>query len=179
MANKFNKWPVIALVLMVISPNYLLAADSTITITGTIKEGGCVVSPDSQEFTVNLLSHATKQFTTVGSVTQAVPFSITLSSCGSGISTVKVGFIGSADTRNTAMLAIDGGANAASGIAIQIMNSDRATIPINSDSSVLKAVPVVTDHDNILMFNARMIATQLPITSGLVTATATFTLQYE
>lgn len=45
-----------------LATGYALAADSTITITGYLKDNACSVSVDSQDFTVDLLSNSAKQF---------------------------------------------------------------------------------------------------------------------
>ena len=64
------------LCLLPLVAGYAHAADSTITITGYLKDNACSVSVDSQDFTVDLLSNAAKLFNRVGAVTPSIPFKI-------------------------------------------------------------------------------------------------------
>lgn len=57
------------------------AADSTISISGYVKDNACSVAPGSQSFVVDLLSHAAKQLHRVGATTPRVLFSIVLDNC--------------------------------------------------------------------------------------------------
>lgn len=49
------------------------AADSTITISGYVRDNTCVVAGESKDFTVDLLSNAAKQLNAVGATTALVP----------------------------------------------------------------------------------------------------------
>ena len=73
------------------------AADSTITISGYVRDNACAVAGESKDFTVDLMDNAAKQFNTIGATTPVVPFRIVLSPCGSSVTAVKVGFTGVAD----------------------------------------------------------------------------------
>lgn len=95
-----------------------IAADSTITISGYVKDNGCAVAGESKDFTVNLMDNAAKQFSTVGATTPPVPFRIVLSPCGNSVTAVKVGFIGVSDNGNTRLLKLDSGTSAAAGMGI-------------------------------------------------------------
>ena len=64
------------------------AADSTITISGNVRDNGCAVAGESKDFTVDLMNNAAKQFSTLGATTPAVPFRIVLSPCGGAVSAV-------------------------------------------------------------------------------------------
>lgn len=181
MANKFNKWPVTTLLLnAIIFPSYLSAADSTITITGNIKDNTCAVSPSSQDITVNLMNNAVKQLYAVGKVTTPeIPFSIELAPCGASVVAVKVGFSGVADKYNSNLLAIDTGGNSASGVGIQILDSSKNQIAINADSSALNWTPLKPNISNTIYFYARLMASTMPVVAGLTNSTATFTLEYQ
>ena len=78
-----------------------LAADSTIAISGYVRDNACAVAGESKDFTVDLQDNAAKQFYAVGATTPPVPFRIVLSPCGSAVTAVKVGFVGVADSINT------------------------------------------------------------------------------
>lgn len=155
------------------------AADSTITITGYVRDNACTVAGTSQDFTVDLLSNAAKQLYTTGATTQAVPFSIVLTPCGSAVTAVKVGFTGTADTINSSLLAIDTGSGAAAGAGVQILDGDRNALTLNAASSDLSWTALTAGTTNTLNFYARLMATQSPVTAGQVTATAVFTLEFQ
>lgn len=85
----------------------VLAADSTITIRGYVRDNGCSVAAESTNFTVDLMENAAKQFNNIGATTPVVPFRILLSPCGNAVSAVKVGFTGVADSHNANLLALE------------------------------------------------------------------------
>lgn len=89
------------------------AADSTIAISGYVRDNACAVAGESKDFTVDLQDNAAKQFYAVGATTPPVPFRIVLSPCGTSVTAVKVGFTGVADSVNTSLLKLDAGASAA------------------------------------------------------------------
>ena len=80
---------------------------------------------ESKDFTVDLMDNAAKQFHAVGATTPLVPFRIVLSPCGSSVTAVKVGFVGVADSINTDLLQLDGGASAAAGWACRSLTRSR------------------------------------------------------
>lgn len=155
------------------------AVDSTITISGYVRDSACAVATESKEFTVDLMDNTAKQFNAVGATTQLVPFSIVLSPCGSSVTAVKVGFNGSQDSENNALLKIDGGTSAAAGMAVQILNSQQVMLPINAPSSSIDWTTLTPGQSNTLRFYARLMATRVPVIAGHVFATATFTLEFQ
>lgn len=165
-------------VLMPVCAN-AFSADSTITISGYVRDNACAVAVESKEFTVDLMEHAAKQFNAVGATTQLVPFRIVLSPCGSSVTAVKVGFTGTSDNDNTELLKIDGGASAATGMAVQILNSQKTILPVNTQSSSLSWTSLMPGQTNTLGFYARLMATRVPVSAGRVYATATFTLEFQ
>ncbi|WP_414165921.1 fimbrial protein [Superficieibacter sp. BNK-5] len=156
-----------------------LAADSTISVSGLVRDNGCAVATDSKEFTVMMGTEADKQFPTVGAATRPMPFSIVLSPCGTAVTAVKVGFNGLADNDNPALLKLADGATSADGIGVQILDSHRLALPLNAGSSALEWIPLTPGQTNILNFHARLMSTRVPVTAGQVNATATFTLEFQ
>ncbi len=154
-------------------------ADSTITITGYLKDNACSVSVDTQDFTVDLMSNAAKQLYRVGAVTLAVPFKIVFDKCGGSATAVRVGYVGPSDGDNSTLLKIDTGNNAASGMGIQILDKDMNLIPLNAAQASLNWTSLTPGQSNTLGFYARLMATRSPVTAGTVTATANFTLEFE
>lgn len=155
------------------------AADSTITISGYVRDNACAVAGESKDFTVDLLDNAAKQFSSVGATTPLVPFRIVLSPCGSSVTAVKVGFVGVADNDNTSLLKLDSGASAAAGMGVQILNGQQTSLPLNAASSTIPWTTLTPGQPNTLNFYARLMATQVPVTPGHVNATATFTLEFQ
>ncbi|MBU3895661.1 type 1 fimbrial protein [Serratia rubidaea] len=156
-----------------------LAADSTITITGNVKMNACTVSAESENFTVDLMSHATRELHQVGAVTSAVPFRIVFDKCGGAVSAVKVGFTGTADKDNVTLLKIDTVSNGAAGLGVQILDKNRNAMALNSAQGQMAWMKLTGGAENTLSFYARLMATQLPVTAGTVTATANFTLEFQ
>ncbi|EKS6740460.1 type 1 fimbrial protein [Enterobacter ludwigii] len=155
------------------------AADSTLTIRGDVRDNACSVATESKAFTVNLMDNAAKQFNAIGATTPLVPFRIVLSPCGSSVTAIKVGFNGSQDSDNNDLLKIDGGASAAAGMAVQILNGQETMLPVNAPTSSITWTPLTPGQTNYLSFYARLMATRVPVIPGHVYATATFTLEFQ
>lgn len=155
------------------------AADSTLAITGYVKDNACSVAPGSQSFVVDLMNNAAKQLHRVGATTPMVPFSIVLDKCGGSAVAVKTRFTGDADSSNLSVLKIDGGAGAAAGMGIQLLDSHGNAIAINSTASELNGSSITAGHSNTLYFYARLMATRTPVTAGRIRATANFTLEFQ
>ncbi|MEZ7215991.1 fimbrial protein [Klebsiella spallanzanii] len=155
------------------------AADSTISISGYVRDNGCAVAAESKEFTVVMGSEADKQFHIVGATTPPVPFNIVLSPCGGAVTAVKVGFNGQADNDNPDLLKLFAGPSTAAGIGVQILNSKRVALPLNASSASLAWIPLTPGQTNTLNFHARLMSTRVPVTAGQVNAMATFTLEFQ
>lgn len=154
-------------------------ADSTITISGYVRDNACAVAGESKDFTVDLMNNAAKQFNVVGATTPLVPFRIVLSPCGNSVTAVKVGFIGTEEGSNTGLLKIDSDVSAAAGMGVQILNNQQTILPLNASSSSIAWTRLTPGQTNILNFYARLVATQVPVIAGHVNATATFTLEFQ
>lgn len=165
--------------ILVLSCTHVFAADSTITVSGNVRDNACTVATETKTFTVNLLDNTAKRFSVVGATSPLVPFRIVLSTCGSSVKAVKVGFTGTQDNENSQLLKIDDGASSASGMAVQILDSQQAALPVNATSPSLSWIPLSEKQTNILNFYARLMATRVPVTAGHVYATATFTLEFQ
>ncbi|WP_187107313.1 type 1 fimbrial adaptor subunit FimF [Klebsiella oxytoca] len=155
------------------------AADSTITISGYVRDNACAVAGESKDFTVDLMDNAAKQFHAVGATTPLVPFRIVLSPCGGSVTAVKVGFVGVADSVNSGLFKLDGGVSAASGMGVQILDGRRALLALNAASSAIAWTTLTPGQPNTLNFYARLMAARVPVTAGHVNATATFTLEFQ
>ncbi|WP_233148882.1 type 1 fimbrial adaptor subunit FimF [Shimwellia pseudoproteus] len=165
--------------ILALMAGYAQGADSTITISGNVRDNACAVGSESKDFTVDLMNNPSKQFSAVGSTTALVPFRIVLSPCGSAVSAVKIGFTGNADTSNTSLLRLDSGAASATGLGIQILDARQHALALNAPSSAIPWTALNHGQTNTLNFYARLMATRLPVSAGHVRATATFTLEFQ
>lgn len=156
-----------------------LAADSSLTVTGRVRDNACAVATASKDLSVDLLENATKGFLAVGATSPMVAFRIVLSPCGAATTAVKMGFTGTADSDNASLLKLDGGSSNASGLGIQLLDSSQAALPLNIASPTLPWTPLKPGQTNTLGFYARLVATRVPVTAGRVSATATFTLEFQ
>ncbi|NWC93108.1 MULTISPECIES: fimbrial protein [unclassified Pseudomonas] len=155
------------------------AADTVITIKGYLKDNTCSVSVDSRDFTVDLMNNATKQLSRVGATTVPAPFKIVFDKCGGSTTAVKVTYGGVSDNDNDALLKLDSGVNAASGMGIQILDSNKNSIPLKSGMQSLSWTNLIAGQSNTLGFYACLMATRSPVTAGVVNATADFTLEFQ
>ncbi|HGF6046389.1 MULTISPECIES: fimbrial protein [Enterobacter] len=153
------------------------AAGGTVNIGGVIENSSCTVAPDSVDQQVALGDISARQFTQVGQVSLPVAFGINLQKCGSATTGVTVNFSGTTDKTDSALLAVDSAAAAASGIAIAIQDDKHTALPLNSASRVYALNPA--QENNHLTFYAQYQSTQPQITAGAANATATFTLTYQ
>lgn len=177
MTEKYAVWLMACLLALNVT-TLQAGADVTITVKGKVVSSACAVDTGSKDFTVDLMNNAAQQFNIVGATSPLVPFSIVLSPCGSTVKAVKVSFSGHQDNDNHGLLEIDGGTSAATGVAVQILNSQQDMLPLNVSSSV-DWTTLTPGTTNTLGFYARLMATRLPVTAGHVRATATFTLEFQ
>ncbi|MGE5990014.1 fimbrial protein [Klebsiella michiganensis] len=155
------------------------AENSQINISGTVIDNTCVVDTASQNMTVDLLTHATKQFFKLGSTSEMVPFSLVLVDCGSAATGVKVGFNGTTVATDPTLLINESASNAATGLGVQILNADREIITVNQDLDSTDWTTIQGGTTNTLNFYARMVANVYPVTAGLIRASATMILEFE
>lgn len=102
--------------------------------------------------------------------------------CDTTVSTkASVAFSGVADAVDPTVLAIsnigDGASGAASGVGIEIADSQGVVIVPNSGA--FSTAKTLKDGDNILPLTARYKSTAKDVTPGAADADATFTMQYE
>lgn len=132
-----------------------------------------------QLFTVDLQKNSARQFPTTGSTSPAVPFQITLSECSKGTTGVRVAFNGIEDAENNTLLKLDEGSNTASGLGIEILDGNMRPVKLNDLHTGMQWIPLVPEQNNILPYSARLKSTQKSVNPGLVSASATFTLEFQ
>ena len=147
------------------------------TINGTVLPSSCDVDADSQNQTVQLGKISSSVFSSVGATSPNTPVSIKLTGCTNATG-VKVTFSGNADADNPQLLALSdtgGGGTLATGVGVEVMNSDNTAIPLNSPSSQF----TLKDGDNTLSFLLHYKATKMPVTGGSATAVVYFDMSYQ
>lgn len=156
------------------------ASDKTnISIRGYIIDNTCVVSAGSVNIPVDLKKNNAKDFFRVGYTAPSQSFSIILSPCGKHVTGVKVMFTGVGDDNNAQLLKLDSGTGMAAGLGIQLLDKLQQPLAINTGFSSLSAIDLVPGVPNTLTYHARLMSTQYPVSPGIISSTATFTLEYQ
>lgn len=151
--------------------------EGQINFTGEIIDSACqVVNGVSNPLNVELGKVSKTVFTGAGSTSTPTKFDIQLKNCPETVTTAAVNFGGTPDSDNNAMLSLTPDANAASGVAIQLLDSSNQPVNLYSPSSQYPLVSGSTVND--LTFTARYIQTQATVTAGLANAVSTFTVIY-
>ncbi|EAA8474907.1 type 1 fimbrial protein [Salmonella enterica subsp. enterica] len=160
----------------------VMAQDGQVNFTGKIIEAGCKINgnvTDTQD--IKLGEVVKTAFTAAGDSAATTKFSLVLTACPAELAgkPVSVKYDGTPDTINNDYLQLTGygSATVASGVAIQLLNSDGSELPLGTAS---KAVTIATDvtDETTLDFFARYIATSATVTGGDANGTVNFTLTY-
>lgn len=153
------------------------AAQGQINVTGRILDNTCVVSVASQSQTVRMETEGSKTFFRPGDTGTDNAFSVVLERCGPAAKAVTLGFAGTANTLNPALLAIPGGTRSASGLGIGLFEDDGTAIPLNGPArkrTLQGGAPRVE-----LKYTARYVAVSVPVRPGRAAASVTFTHTYD
>lgn len=154
----------------------------TVHFVGQIINAACAVSTNSTNQTVNLGQYRNANFTSVGTYSGKVPFTINLEDCDTSVSTTAaVAFTGSADANDNTLLSVSnisgGSAGSASGVGIEVSDSKGVVLPPNG--TTFSTAQTLLSGTNTLYFNARYKSTLASVTTGQADADATFTMQYQ
>lgn len=127
-------------------------------------------------FSVNLGDWYDNQFSAVGNTSTEVDIPITLN-C-SAKANIKATVIATSGTINAkqGQLALSGGVDKATGVAIQIVDTEKNPIPLNDRLTIKDNVAA---GDYIFGWKARYIKTADKITPGPANGTATINIRYE
>lgn len=71
------------------------------------------------------------------------------------------------------------GSNTASGLGIEILDGNMRPVKLNDLHAGMQWIPLVPEQNNILPYSARLKSTQKSVNPGLVSASATFTLEFQ
>lgn len=150
-----------------------------IDMSGTVVATSCDVNAADTTQTVFIGSFGSNTFHSVGDVSASADLRIRLTDCSSGIAGATVTFSGTPDSNNGKLLALSdtSGARAmASGVGVEILDSSRKSLAINTAS---ESQPLVEGDNNILTFYLRYQATKMPVTAGNASAVMYFDLSYQ
>lgn len=162
---------------MALSPSLLAyeGGPGTINITGKIHNDTCVL--DNDNLRVELGNINSRDFNQKDKQSFPIHFAMTLSNCDNTVNGVSVKFSGTSAQGNPALVAINNVTGAAMGLGINIMDDQKKTIAINSDSH---QYPIVTGgSSNTLNFYASYMTIADVITAGSASASVTFALTYQ
>ncbi|WP_394521341.1 hypothetical protein C1N60_02540 [Pantoea sp. SGAir0184] len=167
---------IIALSLFALISTGVQAADGTINFTGKITDQTCDIDAGTgAPIAVTMGNIGADQFKAKGDTALPTEFSISLKSCP-GVPSVSVKFDGTANAGDNSIIDLTSGANAATGIGLQIQEVDGTPIKLLSNS---KAVPITSGAADA-KFRAVYISTAdaEDITAGDANATASFDIVY-
>lgn len=143
-----------------------------IELYGNIIDFTCVAEGNDSDKSVTLGTWPTKQLSTTGSRTQAMPFTLKLTGCPPGAASIT--FSGKTDPQDPELLALND-ASQATNVAVEIRDRDKTRLPLQQASQDV----VVDEQGNaVLNFYANYIATANNPQPGRADADATFMINY-
>lgn len=143
-----------------------------IELYGNIVDFTCVAEGSDSDKSVTLGTWPTKQLSTTGSRTQAMPFTLKLTGCPPGAASIT--FSGKTDPQDPELLALND-ASQASNVAVEIRDRDKTRLPLQQAS---QDVVVDAQGNAVLDFYANYIATANNPQPGRADADATFMINY-
>ncbi len=155
------------------------AVQISVTNGGTIISGGCSIDVNSQNKAVALDSLAIDLFSGVGSVQGKKPFSLH-TTCANSEPNLMIQYNGTADSSGfPGTLALSGNSTA-TGVGIQVLHKNGTPIQLGQFETPEVISNGVDAYGNkfSMDFSAQYLQTQPTIRPGSVSATATFTLQF-
>lgn len=151
--------------------------EGQINFTGEIIDSACqVVNAVSNPLNVQLGKISKTVFTGAGSTSTLTKFDIQLKDCPETVTSAAINFGGTPDADNNATLALTPDIDAATGVAIQLVDSSAQPVSLYSPT---RQYPLASGTAvNNLEFGARYIQTQTAVTAGPANSVSTFTVIY-
>ena len=151
--------------------------EGQINFTGEIIDSACqVVNGLSNPLNVELGKVSKTVFTGAGSTSTLTKFNIELTNCPETVTSAAINFGGTPDINNNTALAITPDTDAATGVAIQLVDASGQPVSLYTPS---KEYPLTSGTAvNDLEFGARYMQTQAAITAGPANSVSTFTVIY-
>lgn len=161
------------------SASALAATDGEgqINFTGEIIDSACqVVNGISNPLNVELGQVSKTVFTGAGSTSTPTRFDIQLKNCPESVTSAAINFGGTPDSDNNSALALTPNADAATGVAIQLLDSTDQPVSLYTPSRQYPLTAGSTVND--LEFAGRYIQTGPTVTAGPANSVSTFTVIY-
>jgi len=165
----------LSLVVGVAGINTASAVDGNVQFTGEIIDSACTVDTTSSNQTVVLGQVAKTAFKSAGDTAAVTSFTIKLNNCPTTVTSTTVKFDGTPYNGDNTVLALTPAAGNATGVGVQLSNSDGSVLPLLTAS---ESFPLSTTATNTLKFSARYIAKSATVTTGPANAAASFTMVY-
>ena len=144
--------------------------------SGAVEAAPCVVSQESADQKVEMGQVRTSDFSSLGSWSDPVEFTINLKECDTTIAQqVGVTFRGVTDGKDPTVLMAGQGAGSAEGIGLGIFDSRGVQVIPNTRPQTFT---MLEDGENVLYFRARYRSTSRTVTGGDASAQTWFTLTY-
>ena len=142
--------------------------EGQINFTGEIIDSACqVVNGLSNPLNVQLGKVSKTVFTGAGSTSTLTKFDIQLKDCPETVTSAAINFGGTPDANNNATLALTPDVDAATGVAIQLVDASEQPVSLYTPSQQYPLASGTTVNDLIL--GARYIQTGAAITAGPLT----------
>ncbi len=151
----------------------------TVHFKGEVVASGCTLAAGSIDQTITLGQVKSSHFSAADMLGNAKQdFIIDLSDCDTTVaSNAALKFTGNVVTTPGGSNVLENesrGTNAATGIGIQLFDTNGSTLDTNVNSANI----ALMNGDNKLIFSADYISTDIAVTAGDVTSTATFDITY-
>ena len=151
--------------------------EGKINFTGEIIDSACqVVNGLSSPLNVALGKVSKTAFTGAGSTSTLTKFDIQLKNCPETVTSAAINFGGTPDANNNATLALTPDSDAATGVAIQLVDASEQPVSLYTPSQQYQLTSGTAVND--LEFGARYIQTGAAITAGPANSVSTFTVIY-
>lgn len=151
--------------------------EGQINFTGEIIDSACqVINGISNPLNVQLGKISKTVFTGAGSTSTLTKFDIQLKDCPETVTSAAINFGGTPDADNNTTLALTPDTDAATGVAIQLLDSSEQPVSLYTPSHQYPLTSGSTVND--LEFAARYIQTQPVVTAGPANSVSTFTVIY-
>lgn len=153
------------------------ADDVTLNFTGNVIAATCTVDPTSINTSVPLGKISTTALSGSGAKSNPTPFDLVINCPTNGPGSATVRFNATPDSTDPTLVALDGVAGSASGVAIRIAEPDGTTLPLNTAS----ATRTLISGQNTLTFQAsyQALVDRPDITPGVANGSAQFTINYQ
>ncbi len=172
---------VAGLAVVAIAPQAARATDGTINFTGAVTAKTCTVKVNggsASPAAVTLPTVSTSSLNAVGATAGQTQFSINLSACSTA-TTAATYFEAGPTVNSNGRLNNTAGTGAATGVDLQLVNSDNSLITVGSAAPTTGAgVATITGSAATLNYFARYYATTATVGAGTVTSSVNFSMIY-